>query len=351
MLSKMLEKVFIVGAGMTGATISSLLRNEFKQAISITVVDKSRGIGGRMATSRCSKDGNLTVDLGAQYFSATPNFQQKHARYYQELLAAQVLQPLQTPIEGHTDKESGTKHYVTPSGSSAIVKHFLNKSDADFIKGHAVTEVSIVTDKVKVSTDQGHSQLYDGVVLTMPVPQILQLKGDIQKLIDNQNLRGNLEAVSYSSRFAVGLFFSPNSSFDVAWGAKYITDNPCVRYVSIDNRKRGKDSSACQSICIHTGAPWGIENIDMDKDVAAGEIIKHLQAAGLPVLPEPLEVKGHKWRYSQVHQSYTGSPGCLVLSEKPAIILAGDAFTHSNMDGCIDSALATHRALKGIHFA
>ena len=37
--------------------------------------------GGRMSTSRCNKDGRCTVDLGAQYISATPNFQQTHAKY------------------------------------------------------------------------------------------------------------------------------------------------------------------------------------------------------------------------------------------------------------------------------
>jgi predicted NAD/FAD-dependent oxidoreductase len=53
------------------------------------------------------------------------------------------------------------------------------------------------------------------------------------------------------------------------------------------------------SICIHTSAPWGLKNIEMDKDKAAVEILKHLQTL-LPRLPDPVEVKGHKWRYSQV---------------------------------------------------
>lgn len=53
------------------------------------------------------------------------------------------------------------------------------------------------------------------------------------------------------------------------------------------------------SICIHTGAPWGLKNVEMDKDAAAVEILKHSESV-LPGLPEPVEVKGHKWRYSQV---------------------------------------------------
>lgn len=54
------------------------------------------------------------------------------------------------------------------------------------------------------------------------------------------------------------------------------------------------------SLCVHTGAPWGLKNIEMDKDKAADEILKHLQTV-IPGLPDPVEVKGHKWRYSQVN--------------------------------------------------
>jgi renalase len=35
-----------------------------------------------------------------------------------------------------------------------------------------------------------------------------------------------------------------------------------------------------------------------------------------------------------------GAPGCLVLSHSPLVIAGGDAFTHSNFDGCVESALS-----------
>ena len=54
------------------------------------------------------------------------------------------------------------------------------------------------------------------------------------------------------------------------------------------------------SICVHTSAPWGIKNVERDKDEAAKEIIEHLNSV-LPGLPKPVEIKGHKWRYSQVN--------------------------------------------------
>ena len=46
----------------------------------MTVWEKSRGTGGRMTTSRMSRDSPLSLDLGAQYISATPEYQVKHQR-------------------------------------------------------------------------------------------------------------------------------------------------------------------------------------------------------------------------------------------------------------------------------
>lgn len=52
--------------------------------------------------------------------------------------------------------------------------------------------------------------------------------------------------------------------------------------------------------------------------------------------------------FLQVHKAYEGGPGCVVLNEKPLIVLAGDAFSQSTMDGCIESALCTKDALQKV---
>lgn len=51
--------------------------------------------------------------------------------------------------------------------------------------------------------------------------------------------RQQLEGVVYSSRFALALFFSPDAILNVPWGAKYVTDSSCIRYVAVDSKKRG----------------------------------------------------------------------------------------------------------------
>ena len=60
----MTKRVAIIGAGMAGLAAARLLR---EAGASCTIFDKSRGLGGRMATRRT---GDFSFDHGAQYFTA-----------------------------------------------------------------------------------------------------------------------------------------------------------------------------------------------------------------------------------------------------------------------------------------
>lgn len=339
MLSHAMERIIVAGAGMTGAMTAALLRLDFSNA-EILVADKARGTGGRMSTSRSNKVDLSTVDLGAQYISINKDYKVKHKRYHDELISNGLLVPLSGTIEGeNSDKD--TVHYVTPTGVSSLVKHFLQKSGSIVQTDNLITAVDIVKGEIKVTTSSG-SRLCDGLILTMPVPQILSLKGNMSELI-NSDVKTKLESVSYSSRFALGLFYNKGTRLNYSWCGKYITDNPCIRFVAIDNKKRGIDSGP--SVVVHTSVPFSLKHLEKDKEEVKDIIMSHLTQV-LPDLPQPVEIKSHKWRYSQVHKGFEGSPGCVVLSDKPLIILAGDGFIHSNMDGCIESALSVQKTIK-----
>lgn len=335
-----MEKVAIVGAGITGACSSLLIHRNLPEATTVTIFDKSRGTGGRMSTSRCPNNQMkaASVDLGAQYFSFTPEYAEKHSELHGELFDNNIITSLNCAVEGDQSPKT-TKHYIAPAGSGSVVKYFLKASEADIKFDELVTHVDIENKKVKLVSQSGNTEIADAVILTMPVPQILQLEGSIKTLINSdQSLKLKLEKVSYSSRFAIGMFYNPGTSIPFSWGSKYVTDNPCIRFISIDDKKRGISSSDVgPSVVVHCSVPFSFEHLETDKEEMKSVILQHTLKA-FPELPEPVEVKGHKWRYSQINKAFEGSPGCVVLSQEPLIVLAGDAFTHSNMDGCIASA-------------
>lgn len=290
-----------------------------------------------MSTSRCPSDSSCTADLGAQYITVTPDYAQKHKIFHDELLAQGILKPLNAMVEGMVVND-GSYNLVTPQGISSIVKHYLKQSGADVFYEHHVTHINLQGDKWKVCRKTGPPEAFDAVILTMPVPQILQLQGDIAKLI-KENQRQQLETVSYSSRYALGLFYEAGTQIDVPWAAKYITNNPCVRFISIDNKKRNVESSrVAPSLVVHTSVPFGIQHLQEEKEVIQPLILKELHTI-LPNLPKPVNIKCQKWRYSQVTDAFPDSPGQITLHSEPALLCGGDGFTHSNFDGCTKSAL------------
>ncbi|XP_040480637.1 renalase isoform X8 [Ursus maritimus] len=238
-----MARVLIVGAGLTGSLCAALLRKEAPRPVHLAVWDEAGDSGGRMSTARSPYNPQSTVDLGAQYITCTSHYAKHHQSFYDDLLALGILKPLTAPIEGMVMKE-GDCNFMAPQGISSIIKHYLKESGADVCFRHCVTQINLRNDKWEVSKETGPPEQFDIVVLTMPVPQILQLQGDIANLI-SECQRRQLESVSYSSRYALGLFYEAGTKIDVPWAGQYITSNPCIRFISIDNKKRNIGYRGC----------------------------------------------------------------------------------------------------------
>ncbi|XP_042313743.1 renalase isoform X2 [Sceloporus undulatus] len=344
-----MARVLIVGAGLTGSLCAALLRRELPRPhlAHLEVWEKARGAGGRMATSRRGGASNAdsTADLGAQYVTRGPDSARRHPSFYEDLLAHGILKPLTAVLEGMVVKE-GAENFVTPQGTSSIVKHYLKESaGADIFYDRQVTHIYLRDGKWEVCVNTGSSDQFDVVILTMPVPQILQLQGDIVNLI-NKSQRQQLESVSYSSRYALGLFYEAGTQIDVPWAAQYISNNPCIRFISIDNKKRNIESPDIgPSVVVHTSVSFGTEYLECDKEKVQQLILDHLKEI-MPQLPVPASIKCQRWRYSQVTKAFPGNPGQITLHAKPFLVCGGDGFTHSNFDGCIDSATSIVEVLK-----
>ncbi|XP_038431984.1 renalase isoform X3 [Canis lupus baileyi] len=339
-----MARALVVGAGLTGGVCAALLGRETPRPAHLTVWEEAAAPGGRMCTACSPHAPGSTVDLGAQYITRSPQRAGPHARFYDELLALGLLEPLTSPIEGMVVKE-GECNFVAPQGVSSIIKHYLKESGADVCFGHRVTRVDLRDDRWEVSTETGRPERFDLVVLTMPAPRILQLQGDVANLI-SECQRRQLESVSYSSRYALGLFYEAGTKIDVPWAGQYITSNPCIRFISIDNKKRNIESpDVGPSLVVHTTVPFGVMHMERSTEDVQELILQQLETV-LPGLPRPAAAKCQRWRHSQVTNAAANSHGQLTLHVKPFLVCGGDAFTQSNFDGCITSALCVVEALK-----
>jgi renalase len=209
-----------------------------------------------------------------------------------------------------------------------------------------------------VSTAEGVTETFDSVVLTTPIPQLLALGGEVQDLITQAGVRSALEAVTYSSRWAVAVEFPPEAwatADKLLWDARYVNkdEDDCVCYLSIDAKKRSPSTAADDGrgpvLVVHTGVPWGIAHyantpLDNEPEGTRADVQAKIMAHVTPLVQElfaahqPIASKLQKWRFSQIHKPMAEAPGAVAVSESPLMVLAGDAFIGSNFDNCHASA-------------
>eukprot|EP01062_Namystynia_karyoxenos_P035362 TRINITY_DN25918_c0_g1_i1.p1 TRINITY_DN25918_c0_g1~~TRINITY_DN25918_c0_g1_i1.p1 ORF type:complete len:400 (+),score=87.89 TRINITY_DN25918_c0_g1_i1:83-1282(+) len=371
--------VLIVGAGVTGSALAAALRRRLGAAVRLSVWDKARGPGGRMSTLRAPAglaDG-AKVDSGAQYISrrvAEDELSSRLGWVYGSLRSAGVLVPLQGAIQGPSPYSGGAaaevEDLVAPDGLSAIPKHLLELAVADSVAYETPLRTLDAGDGgVAANGASG----WDVVVLTMPPPQLLGegkfgLGGTFLDRIAPE-VRAGLAQVSFSTRFAVALFWPPGTDLGPpcrGWVAQYFKEG-AVRYVAQDAAKRGVAERQGPSLLLHSSAPFALQRPAGESEpweAAQGELLADL-AAKLPGLPPPAGVRIHRWRYSQVWKGYDGrsqdpvarplapeggrqAPGAVELcsvrgpgGREQRVLAAGDAFaTASNFEGAVQSALA-----------
>ncbi len=185
-------------------------------------------------------------------------------------------------------------------------------------------------------------EFFDAAVLTMPVPQILQLPHMIDIL--DQDISSKLSKVSYASRYALGLFFDKQEASVILnesnpnISVRYIKGDPILTYVSLEGKRRGKISSAT-SVTFHARVPWSLEHLETPIPEVEKMLLDHCKKI-YPNWPQPASVKCQRWRYSQVYKPFEGTPKAVVLHEEPLIVAGGDAFVakYATVDDCFASA-------------
>ncbi|KAL1451349.1 hypothetical protein WDU94_005735 [Cyamophila willieti] len=342
-----MKKILIVGSGITSALTGYLLRQKLlMDLVHITIWDKARGAGGRMTTSRSNAVPNCKVDLGLQYITTTPDLLKEHEDIYQPLFNEKLLEPLRANIIGYKSKRENVTHYVTPDGSSSIVKFFLNKSNINEICYNTFLEKLQKPeglDQIEAVSKEGKKGLFDIVVLTLPAPQVnelLERNGTIPFISPSKEYK-SLSNVHYTERYAFGMFF--DTHFERPFDVKYFDNDDIVRYISFDNVKRNRPEEP-YGVCVHTtntfyGAYMDVENsAENAKNIIESILLKKMREM-FPAWPLPVETKLQKWKYSQVAKPHVDEVGYMKFNSKPLTLCIGDSFvSQSNFDKCIYSA-------------
>jgi predicted NAD/FAD-dependent oxidoreductase len=278
------------------------------------VLDKGRGVGGRMATRRA---GEAVFDHGAQFISAkTPDFQE----FVNGAVKLGIAREWWPAI-------ADNKHprWVGSHGMNALPK--LMAESCAVLKEKKVVKIQMVGDAWQVMTDDAGSFLASALLVTIPAPQALEL-------LENSGIHfaeNPLTQIKYHPCLALMATLDSPSSIPAPGGLQI---NGAVVSWLADNFKKG--ISKHPSVTIHGSPAFSQKHLDGDLQ-AAGNLMLEVMAEFI----QPAKVMDwqiHRWRYSLAYERYPG-PYFDATTAAP-LLFGGDGFGMGNVEGAFVSGLA-----------
>jgi len=315
--------VLVVGAGISGLLCATEL---VKAGKTVRVLDKGRGVGGRMSTRRMA-GGRL--DHGAQFFTVRDSRLQA---YIDEWLEAGVIKEWfrHTPEDSNPD---GYPRYCGINGMTDVAKHL--SKDLEIQNSEQVVELFRDMDQWIVRTQSGHQFLAKHLVITAPLPQALGLL-DTTGLSYAGDELASLRAVHYDKGLSTLAILDGPSGLAEPGGMKL--DQGPLTWIA-DNQMKGisKDVSA---ITLHANAKFAAEHWDSSDEVR-GTLM--LEAAKDLLKANVVEYNCHRWGFTlpvnPVKQPFFHNRGL-------KLTLAGDAFGGPRVEGAALSGIEAASAVN-----
>ncbi len=306
----------VIGAGISGL----LLARELKaRGATVQVLEKSRGVGGRMSTKRV---GDAVFDQGAQFFSVRDEYFEAlvecwgrcgaTARWPHAASNRWIARPCMTGLAKALAKclPVRLRHKVR-----SVRRHPCGCWEID-VEGEALLRA-------------------DRVVMTSPVPQSLALL-DAGAVMLPDAVRAELERCDYYCCLALMLVLDRPGNIPAA-GVE-LAEGP-IRWV-VDNVAKGIAQGAVAAVTVHLSREFSEKHYS-DPEQAVFEVVL---PALRPFLGDAIvESRAlHRWRYSEPRTLHPQR--CLWLPELK-LGFCGDAFGGPRVEGAAISGLALAREI------
>ncbi len=283
-LREPVPRVAVVGAGLAGLFAARTLADHGCQ---VTVFEKSRGAGGRMATRRTAT--GLRFDHGAQYFTVrNPHFR----RYVESWEHDGLLRPWRGRIVVLNDgrvvaEKSATTRYVGVPTMNRICQHLA--AGLDVRLGTPVAPLQRIDHGWRLAAEDG-SELgeFTAAIVSAPAPQAAKLLSDVPRLAERAGSTPMLAC------WAVMLALEEPLPCDYA--AAFVQDSP-LAWLARDRSKPGR-AAVVDTWVLHASPTWSHTHLEDAATDAADHLTKAMwEATGLP----PVAVNSsaaHRWRFA-----------------------------------------------------
>ncbi|SNS17336.1 NAD(P)/FAD-dependent oxidoreductase [Tropicimonas sediminicola] len=262
--------IAIIGAGLAGLACARALTDA---GAGVVVLEKSRGVGGRLATRRA--EGGLQFDHGAQFVtSRQPGF----ASILHETGCAKRA--------AEWEDGSGAGHVVGVPGMNALAKHLA--SGLDIWTGVHARRVEPASVGWSIVTEMGEWRC-NKLVLTAPAPQAMALLGEDHPLAED------LAAVRMAPCLALMAAFEPGAPRP--FPARRDPQD-ALAWIARDGSKPGRGDA--ETWVAHASPEWSAEHLERSfEDIAARMLPMLCERIGADP-GTAIHAVAHRWRYALV---------------------------------------------------
>ncbi len=310
----------IIGAGISGLLVARELASRNARLV---VLEKSRGVGGRMSTKRV---GSAVFDQGAQFFTVRD----------EHLEARIACWERKGVVARWAGKENGEERWIARPSMTGLAKTLAQNLP---IKLQSQVQAVRWHDCGCWEVDVAGGELVRGerLVLSSPVPQSLALL-EASGVELPAEVRSALAAIDYHPCLALLVTLDGPSAVDD--GGEKITTGP-FRWVA-DNVRKGIAQNVPAAVTFHVNRADSEKYYGWEEE----ELFARLEPAMKPWLGDAKVVarKLHRWRYSEPRTTY---PAPCVWLPKYRLGFCGDAFGGARVEGAAISGLALAREIVG----
>jgi len=313
----------VVGAGAAGLTSAGILQGNGRNVL---VVDKGRGVGGRMATRRI---GEHRFDHGAPVLFGV-------SREFESLLSDRLDDSLLRPCSfiPHPPESPVTYGpFVGVGGMSAIAK-----SLAEGLTVHTAVRIRSVgwaNGVWRLASELGREYIARSIIMTPPVPQILEL-------LHNSGLTLpppadlSLRKVEYEPCLALMVVVDPT-----AYRLEETFTDPARGSVEllVDNHAKGVSAQA-GAVSLHAKSEFSRAMFQESDEDIARQMLDDVRGY---IDVSQVTWQLHRWRYSR---AVVRSPEPFLSIDDPGLMFfAGDGFGAGDIEGAVCSGRRTAEEL------
>jgi len=284
------------------------------------VIDKGRGLGGRIASRRI---GGATFDHGAQFMTA------HHPRFAAAIDEWKEAGLVREWSRGFGGKADGHIRWRGTAAMTGVVKEV--GRGVEVCLGVEVLVIRNLRGEWVAETVGGGTFSAPVLVLTAPVPQCLAILGRSGIGFPEERLG----RIQYERCLAVMAVLDGQSQVPSPGGL--VPGSGPIGWIA-DNQMKG--ISAEPAVTIHATHDFSMEHWEGDRQ-ASGRRLLEAAREWLGAGVQTFQV--HGWRYSKPIQ--VEEQPFFIIQEAPLLMLAGDAFAGPRVEGAAESGWAAAGAI------